>query len=57
LKVYDVIGKEVGNLVNQKQAAGSYEVNFNASKLTSGVYIYILKAGDYVRSMKMIMIK
>jgi hypothetical protein len=57
LKVFDVLGKEVENLVNQKQAAGSYEVNFNASKLSSGIYIYRLEAGDFVQSMKMILIK
>jgi hypothetical protein len=57
LKVFDVLGREVENLVNQKQAAGSYEVNFNASKLSSGIYIYRIKAGDFVQSMKMILIK
>jgi hypothetical protein len=57
LKVYDVLGKEVESLVNQNQNAGSYEVNFNASKLASGVYIYRLTAGDFVQSMKMILIK
>jgi len=57
LKVYDVLGREVENLVNQKQTAGSYEVNFNASKLASGVYIYRLTAGNFVQSMKMMVIK
>jgi hypothetical protein len=57
LKVFDILGREVENLVNQKQTAGSYEVNFNASKLSSGVYIYRITAGDFVQSMKMILIK
>jgi hypothetical protein len=57
LKVFDILGREVESLVNQKQAAGSYEVNFNASKLSSGIYIYRIIAGDFVQSMKMILIK
>jgi len=57
LKIFDMLGREVENIVNQKQAAGSYEVNFNASKLASGVYIYRISAGDFVQSMKMMLIK
>jgi hypothetical protein len=57
LTVFDILGREVENLINQKQAAGSYEVNFDASKLASGVYIYRITAGDFVQSMKMMLIK
>ena len=57
LKVFDIIGREVETLVNLNQKAGSYEVNFNASKLASGVYIYRLQAGDFTQSMKMMLIK
>jgi hypothetical protein len=57
LKVFDILGREVECFVNQKQSAGSYEVNFNASKLSSGIYIYRIIAGDFVQSMKMILIK
>ena len=57
LKVFDVLGREVENLVSTKQAAGTYQVNFNASKLASGVYIYRIIAGDFVKSMKMMLIK
>ena len=57
LKVFDLLGREVESLVNQKQPSGSYVVNFNASKLASGVYIYRITAGDFVKSMKMILIK
>jgi hypothetical protein len=57
LKIFDVLGREVETLVNQNQKAGSYAVNFNASKLASGVYIYRIEAGDFVKSMKMMLIK
>jgi len=45
LRVYDVLGREVAVLVNERQALGSYEVSFDASGLASGVYIYRLTAG------------
>jgi hypothetical protein len=57
LKVFDMIGREVETLVNVNQKAGSYQVNFNASKLASGVYIYRLQAGDFTQSMKMMLLK
>jgi hypothetical protein len=57
LKVFDILGRVVETLVNAKQGANTYEVNFNASKLASGVYIYRLEAGDFVQSMKMMLIK
>jgi hypothetical protein len=57
LKVYDILGREVASLVNEKQVGGSYQVNFDASKLASGVYIYRLDAGTFVQSKKMILIK
>ena len=55
LKVFDVIGNEVATLVNQEKPAGSYEVTFDASNLTSGVYFYELHAGDF-RSIKKLML-
>ncbi|MDR3611546.1 MAG: T9SS type A sorting domain-containing protein [Ignavibacteriaceae bacterium] len=57
LKVYDILGREVANLVNEYKNEGMYDVTFNASKLASGVYIYQLRANDYVASKKMILIK
>jgi hypothetical protein len=42
LKVYDVLGNEVATLVNEEKPAGSYEITFDASELTSGVYFYQL---------------
>ncbi len=57
LKIYDVLGKEVASLVNATQEAGNHSVNFNASKLASGLYIYTLKSGNNVMSKKMMLLK
>ena len=57
LKVYDVLGNEVATLVNEFKPAGSYEVNFNAAKLSSGVYLYKLNAGSFIETKKMILLK
>jgi hypothetical protein len=57
LKVFDVLGNEVSTLVDEYKPAGRYEVEFKASTLPSGVYFYQLKAGEYVESKKMILLK
>jgi hypothetical protein len=57
LVVYDVHGREVEVLVSERKAPGRYEVQFNASRLASGVYFYRLTAGQYVESRKMILMK
>ncbi len=57
LKIYDVIGNEVATLVDEYRDAGRYEVEFNASGLTSGVYFYKLQAGSYSQTMKMTVLK
>jgi hypothetical protein len=57
LKIYDVLGKEVATLVNEKQKPGSYEVEWDASEFSSGVYLYKLRNGDYSISKKMILLK
>ena len=57
LKVHDVIGREVATLINEKLQPGTYEVQFSGDKLSSGIYIYRLSAGDYVETKKMMLIK
>ncbi|GEM_PF-544279 len=57
LKVYDILGREVATLVNQKQQPGNYKVEFNASKLSSGIYFYKLKVGGYTKAKNMILLK
>lgn len=57
LKVYDVIGNEVATLVDDFRSAGRYEVTFNASGLSSGIYFYKLQAGNFVETRKMILMK
>ncbi|MFQ3597392.1 MAG: T9SS type A sorting domain-containing protein [Chloroherpetonaceae bacterium] len=57
LKVYDVLGREVATLVNAAQGQGSYQVPFNASNLASGVYFYRLKAGSFMQTKKMLLVK
>jgi len=57
LKVYDVIGKEVANLVSEQKDAGNYKVNFDASKFSSGVYIYRLSTPYSSISRKMMLLK
>lgn len=57
LKVYNVLGEEVAELVNKNFKAGAHKVNFNASQFASGVYIYRLKAKDFVSVKKMILMK
>jgi hypothetical protein len=57
LKVYDVLGKEITTLVNEERPAGSFNVDFNASHLASGIYYYQLRAGNFVETKKMILMK
>ncbi len=67
LKVFNLLGQEIATLVNEEKPAGTYEVNFsaiggsasggNASNLPSGVYIYKMKAGEYLETRKMILLK
>lgn len=57
LKVYNVLGKEVATLVNEEKPAGIYEVEFNASGLSSGVYFYQLNAGSFTETKKMILLR
>jgi hypothetical protein len=57
LKVYDILGREVANLVSGFKQPGVYRVDFDASGLSSGVYVYRLKAGDFLESKKMTLLK
>ncbi|NWG28379.1 MAG: T9SS type A sorting domain-containing protein [Ignavibacteriaceae bacterium] len=57
LKVYDILGAEVATLINEEKVAGRYEVNFDASRLASGVYIYSLNINDFVNVRKMVLLK
>lgn len=57
LKVYDMLGKEVATLVNEVKEPGTYEVQFDASHLTSGVYIYKLQAGASTAVKKLVLMK
>lgn len=57
LKVYNILGNEVTTLVNENKPAGSYEVNFDASLLSSGTYFYKLQTGSFVETKKMIFLK
>jgi photosystem II stability/assembly factor-like uncharacterized protein len=55
--VYDLLGRETAKLVDEEKAAGKYKTEFNASNLTSGMYLYQIKSGSYIRTKKMMVIK
>jgi len=57
LKVFDILGNKVATLVNEEKPSGNYEIEFNASTLPSGVYFYQLRAGSFVQTKKMILMK
>jgi hypothetical protein len=65
IRVYDMLGKEVAILVNENKSAGYYKVDFNASRLSSGVYIYVITANNpsagsgrsFIQSKKMLLMK
>ena len=57
LKIYNVLGQEVATLVNQELSAGKYNYEFNATNMSSGIYIYRLQAGDNVFIKKMTLLK
>lgn len=59
LKIYDILGREVATLVNREQSPGKYEVKFNSQQknITSGVYLYSLKAGKNIFNKKMLLVK
>jgi hypothetical protein len=57
LAVYDLLGREVAVLVNEKKEPGSHQVRFDALALTSGVYLYRMTAGAFVQTRRMIVVR
>ena len=57
ITVYDILSNKIAMLVNEEKPAGSYEVQFDASNLPSGVYFYKLQAGSFTKTMKMMLVK
>lgn len=57
LKVYDVLGREISTLINQQMNPGEYQIQFDASNLSSGIYFYELKAGKYKITRKMLLLR
>jgi hypothetical protein len=57
VKIYNILGEEVATLVNRVMQAGRHTVEFNASRLSSGMYIYRIEAGDFVQVKKMLLMK
>jgi len=57
LKIYDALGREVAALVNEQLQPGTYEIDFDASHLTSGIYYYRLSAGNFSETKKMVLLK
>ncbi len=57
LVVYDILGREVSVLVNERKNAGSYEVEFDAGGLAGGVYLYRLTAGPFTQTRKMVVMR
>ena len=57
LKIYNALGKHISTLVNEKQNAGSYNINFNSENLPTGVYYYSLTSGNFTKTKKMILLK
>jgi hypothetical protein len=57
IKIYDALGREVATLVNEYKPAGNYKVEFNASKLVSGVYFYRMESGSYSQTKKLLLLK
>jgi hypothetical protein len=57
IKIYDILANEIATLVNEEKPAGSYEVDWDASKLPSGIYFYSLSSGNFFSTKKMILLK
>jgi hypothetical protein len=57
IKIYDILGREVKTLVNELQQVGTYEVQFDALSLASGIYLYRIESGSFIQTKKMILMK
>jgi len=57
IKIYDMLGREVKTLVNEYKSVGSYNIEFNANNLTSGIYFYHLQTSDFSQTKKLILMK
>lgn len=57
IKVYDILGKEIAELVNESKSAGYYKIDFEGSKLTSGIYIATIQANNFSKSIKLLLTK
>ena len=57
IKVYDLLGRQVATLINKNKPAGNYTVEFNASKLTSGIYFYRMESGPFSQTKKLLLLK
>jgi hypothetical protein len=57
LKVFDIVGEEVATLLNEEKPAGIYTIDFNGAALSGGVYLYQMKAGGFIQTKKMILLK
>jgi hypothetical protein len=57
LLIYDILGREVATLVNEKLSPGTYEVDWDASNFANGIYFYKIVADDFTQTRKMILLK
>ena len=57
LKIYDMLGNEIATLVDEQKSPGTYEIKFNGSDYTSGIYFYKLKAGIFSETKKLVLMK
>ncbi len=57
IKIYDVLGNEIADLVNEEKNAGGFEIDFDGSELTSGIFYYRITAGNFNQTKKMILLK
>ena len=57
LSIYDILGREIITLIDEEKPAGVYQINWDASSISSGVYFYQIKAGDFIQTRKMILLK